>query len=493
MKRKIWIFKFFVLIAILVICPMEVTKADDALSDRQILHLLNRTSFGPVAGDIDALRSMGVDRYLRLQLHPETISASPVLQERMRDIPAVNATRAELFRSLERPDVDEGKLSDEEKQALNQSRQKIVQELSEAKILQAAISPAQLQEVMTDFWFNHFNVFFGKNRDRILVDAYEREAIRPHALGKFRDLLGATAHDPAMMVYLDNAENTDPNSVFARRVALRRGKELGINENYAREIMELHTLGVNGGYTQTDVTTLAHILTGWGLARGRDPEEATSFAFDPERHDFGAKVFLGETVRGEGADEVEHVLDILAEHPSTAHHISYQLAQYFLTDDPPEHLVNTLTATFKLTHGDISAVLWTLFHTPEFWDQKYEQSKFKPPFRYVVSMLRASDFVPGGDLKGLQGAIAQMGEPLYRCVTPNGYANTNDQWLNSDALLKRINLSRQFTKFLDTRSAELISTAIRPSISDNTRATLQQTPVNLQAAVLLGSPEFLYY
>ena len=205
------------------------------------------------------------------------------------------------------------------------------------------------------------------------VSSYERDAIRPYTLGKFRDLLGATAKHPAMLVYLDNWLNTNPGSQDAR------GKENGINENYAREIMELHTMGADGGYTQADVTTLAHILTGWGLGKGKTLEEKSVFYFDPKRHDNSDKVFLGQQIRGGGAEEIKQALDILARHPATAHHISYQLAQNFLSDNPPESLVAKMAETFKKTDGDIREVLSTMFKSPEFWDEQYFRKKFKPP------------------------------------------------------------------------------------------------------------------
>ena len=359
------------------------------------------------------------------------------------------------------------------------------------------LSPAQLQEVMTDFWFNHFNVYWKKNLDRVFIGSYERDAIRPYALGRFRDLLEATAHHPAMLIYLDNWENTDPNSAFAQRVAMRmngKKKQIGINENYAREIMELHTLGVNGGYTQTDVTTLAHILTGWGLERGDGEEGRASFYFDPQRHDFNNQVFLGTQISGGGAPEIEGVLDMLARHPSTAQHISYELAQYFVADDPPSALVSRMTQTFQSSDGDIAAVLRTMFQSAEFWDPKYTNAKFKPPFRYVVSTLRASGLVPQGDTKRLQLAINQMGEPLYECLTPNGYANTNDQWLNSDAVLKRIAFAKTLAEFTNPAAPGTIEAALGANDwSANTLATVQKAGPQLQPALLLGSPEFVYY
>jgi uncharacterized protein (DUF1800 family) len=384
-------------------------------------------------------------------------------------------------------------LDPDQRKALEERQKQIAEELSQAKILRAVASPAQLQEVMTDFWFNHFNVFFGKGADRFFIGSYEREAIRPYALGKFGDLLAATAHHPAMLFYLDNWENTDPKSRFALKAALRQGKQIGINENYAREIMELHTLGVNGGYTQDDVTTLAHILTGWGLGRGQGLEGKAEFEFDPNRHDWDNQMFLGHPFDGGGQDEVDRALNYLAHHPSTAHHIAFELAQYFVADQPPASLVNKLADAFARSDGDISFVLRVLFHAPEFWDPKYEQVKFKPPFRFVVSALRADGVFPQGDTRKLQGAIGQMGEPLYRCQTPNGYAITNDEWLNSDAVLKRIAFVKALGQLASPDAPQTIEGALGQTWSANTLTTVRNATPDLQAPLLLGSPEFLYY
>jgi uncharacterized protein (DUF1800 family) len=480
----------------LFLLPAFAAHAQTAPSDAQIVHLLNRIGYGPAPGDIEAVRTMGVDAYIEQQLHPENLPLPETLQSRLEDLPTINASMQRLAEDYQ-PDNDEGKLSPDERMEREKKRQEIVQQLSEAKILRAIASPAQLQEVMTDFWFNHFNVFFGKGADKVFTPDYERSAIRPYALGKFPDLLEATAHHPAMLFYLDNWQNTDPDSALARKAMIRRNKEIGINENYAREIMELHTLGVNGGYTQADVTTLAHILTGWGLTRGTSLADKAAFYFDPDRHDTGDKIFLGQNIRGargnDGSSEIEYVIGLLARHPATAHHIAYQLTQYFVADEPPTALVDRLTVVYQQTDGDISAMLREIFHSPEFWDAKYAQNKFKPPFRFVVSALRAVNVVPPGDTRMLQGAIGQMGEPLYRCQTPNGYSDTNDQWLNSDALLKRINVAKSFARFFDANAAGTIASAFGNTWSANTLATVRTAPPQLQPALLIGSPEFLYY
>jgi uncharacterized protein (DUF1800 family) len=466
--------------------PAEVLASSIPATDEQIVHLLNRVSFGPAAGDIETVRRMGVDAYLEQQLRPSLLPKSQLLDQRLSELSTLDASLTSLAEKYGPPPGAKDLPPDERKE-MEKRQQIIVQELAEAKILRAILSPAQLQEAMVDFWFNHFNVFAGKGADKVFIGGYERDAIRPYALGKFRDLLDATAHHPAMLFYLDNWLNTDPNSIIARN------RKIGINENYAREIMELHTLGVNGGYTQQDVTALARILTGWGLGEGREMADRAVFYFEPRRHDYGEKIWLSYDVRGAGAPEVEQALDILARHPSTAKHIAYELAQYFVADNPPQSLVDKLAAAFRSSDGDIATVLRTLFHAPEFWDAKYAQKKFKPPFRYVVSALRAADAVPPGDTRMIQGAIGQMGEPLYHCLTPNGYANTNDQWLNSDALLKRIDFAKKLSGFIGDDRTSGIAHALGETWSANTLATVDKAESKMKPILLLSSPEFVYY
>ena len=454
--------------------------------DAQIIHLLNRTSYGPKPGDLEAVRSIGIDKYIEEQLHPSLLPVNKDLAANLAELPTLNASRAALADKYE-PAGGFKSLSEDEKKEARKAENTIVEELITAKIMRATESPAQLQEIMTDFWFNHFNVFAEKGYDKVFISSYEREAIRPYALGKFQDLLEATARHPAMLFYLDNWLNTDPNSPVAR------GKKIGINENYAREVMELHTLGVNGGYTQADVTTLAHVLTGWGLTTGKDMAGRSDFYFDPRRHDYGNKSLLGYIVNGNGEVEVDQVLNMLAHHPSTAKHISYELAQYFVADEPPKSLVDKLTAAFSASGGDMITVLRTLFHSPEFWDAQYSQNKFKPPFRYVMSTLRANGVTPGDDTRLLQGAIGQMGEPLYRCLTPNGYSNTNDQWLNSDALLKRIDFSKKLSNFIRDDTADTALSSFGKTWTKNTWDTVETADPKMKLVLLLSSPEFVYY
>ncbi|HVA63665.1 MAG TPA: DUF1800 domain-containing protein [Terriglobales bacterium] len=283
-----------------------------------------------------------------------------------------------------------------------------------AKVLRAVYSKRQLEDVLTDFWFNHFNVFIGKGQDRTLVTSYERDAIRPHVLGKFRDLLLATAESPAMLFYLDNWQSVDP-----------KVNQRGINENYGREVMELHTLGVDGGYTQKDVTEVARCFTGWTI---RQPLRQATFFYNDRLHDHGAKVVLGVKIpAGGGMSDGLKVMDILARSPATAHHISYELAQRFVADDPPPALVDRMAATFLRTDGDLRQVMETMIHTPEFWQPTYFRDKVKSPLETVVSSVRAL----GADVSNptrLTQIIAAMGQPLYAKQPPRGYRPTGGQW-----------------------------------------------------------------
>jgi uncharacterized protein (DUF1800 family) len=333
--------------------------------------------------------------------------------------------------------------------------QAVLGELAEAKLLRAIYSGRQLDEVMTDFWFNHFNVFIGKGPDRYMINAYEREVIRPHALGKFKDILAATAKSPAMLFYLDNWQSVGPNSELAlygpqRRMGRRgrfarprpqqaKNRPSGLNENYAREIMELHTLGVDGGYTQKDVTELAKVLTGWSIEQ---PQLGGGFRFNERAHEPGPKYVLGRKIGEHGEKEGEEMLDVLAHHPSTAKFISRKLAMRFVSDSPPQSLVDRMAETFQKKDGDIREVLRTMFHSPEFWAADAYRAKMKTPFEFVASAARAS----GADIQNalpLVGTLNRMGMPLYAMQPPTGYSMKAEAWVNSSALLNRMNFALQ--------------------------------------------------
>jgi len=445
----------------------------DAKLDRTI-HVLNRLAFGPRPGDVEHVRAIGPDVYVHQQLYPESIPIPDDLVERIGAYRTLHMTPIELFVEYQRPITqaqknlksNDASLKGAANDAIKDARIKqrvILREAVEARMTRAIEGPRQLQEVMTAFWFNHFNIFGGKGLDNVWTGAFEENAIRPHTMGKFRTLLGATAHHPAMLFYLDNWQNTAPGSPGSK------GKFEGINENYARELMELHTLGVGGGYSQADVIALAHILTGWGIPRprgdrgpaGASPQFApfgfrrqnymrrspiavgpdpSGFYFDSNRHDFSSKTFLGQRIDGAGIAEGEHALDILARSPATASHLSFKLAQYFVADDPPKSLTTRMAERYLATDGDIRAVLNTIFTSAEFWDPRCYGAKFKTPYEYVVSCVRAVG-VPVRNFRPLYGTMQLLGMPIYGCLTPNGYANTQDAWLNPDAMMTRLSFA----------------------------------------------------
>ena len=431
-------------------------------------------------------------------------------------------------------------------QAMNNPPAVVVDELSQAKLLRAVYSERQLEEVMTDFWFNHFNIFTGKGPERLLVTNYEQAVIRPHALGKFEELLVATAKSPAMQFYLDNWLSVGPNSVQAegapRRLAVRYGpygrprvrrgpnpggkkKSSGLNENYGRELLELHTLSVNGGYSQRDVTEVAKVFTGWTIDK---PFDGMSFRYDPYMHEPGPKFVLGHRIKPKGEDEGREVLHMLATSPQTAHFISLKLAQRFVSDNPPSALVNRMAKTFQKKKGNIREVLSTLFHSPEFWADGTYRAKVKTPLEFVASAVRATG-ASVDDALPLVRQLNNMGMPLYGAQPPTGYSMKAETWVSSAALLNRMNfalaltsgkvrgvkvdagqlagdptpppdatatLSAMEAKLLESdvskQTHDSIVAQIAPSKSDDQKKPQQPQPsdVNTMAGLLLGSPEF---
>jgi uncharacterized protein (DUF1800 family) len=319
-------------------------------------------------------------------------------------------------------------------------QQLITYDLSEGKVARAIFSNRQFEEQLADFWYNHFNVYLDKGADRFLVPSYEREAIRPHLLGRFRDLLEATAQSPAMLFYLDNWESVGPDTQRRPANAKRNAKQppRGLNENYARELMELHTLGVDGGYTQKDVTEVARCFTGWTI---RPPQQGGDFFYNDRVHDKGEKIVLGVRIpAGGGRDDAEKVLDILASHPSTARFISRKLAQRFVADDPPPELIEKMAKTFHDSHGDLRAVMKIMLGSSEFFSPGAYRAKVKSPFEMIVSAVRATGAQVDTAFP-LANQIAQLGEPLYRKLEPTGYSSANAEWVNSGALLGRMNFA----------------------------------------------------
>ena len=405
-------------------------------------HLLSRATFGARPVDLARVRSMGVAGWLDEQLAPGRIDDS-ALERRLEAYPAARLSVSELASTY----APQGKGPKRPQQLLG--------ELVGAKLTRAAYSERQLEEVMTDFWFNHFNVFFGDGPVRYLVADYERSAIRPHVFGKFHDLLRATARHPAMLLYLDNAMSN------ARR---------GINENYARELLELHTLGVDGGYTEEDVREIARAFTGWTLNRRSRP--AAEFRFVRALHDDGLKMVLGRQLpTGRGLEDGEDVLRMLSRHPATAHFIATKLVLRFVSDEPPADLVNELAAVFTRSDGDLGALTRALFTSPRFYDAKHYQAKVKTPFELVASALRATN-AEFRMTAQLAQTLRSLGQLPYTESAPTGFPATSEEWVNSGAMLNRIN----FAVALANGRVNGVRTNWDPSHG--------------AAAMLLGSPDF---
>jgi uncharacterized protein (DUF1800 family) len=430
--------------------------ASPLTEDERALHALDRLGFGPRPGDVARVREMGVAAYVEQQLHPERLPLDAVRAALAPYDAVLDATPAELVRDYPQPTPDtrrkvaSGALTRRElRERLQPGRRPgaVTAQLQAASLTRAVVSDAQLEEVLTAFWFNHFNVYSRKGAARWMVPAYERDAIRPHVLGRFRDLVLATARHPAMLFYLDNwlstrADRGEPGA-NGRRAS-------GLNENYARELMELHTLGVDGGYTQQDVTEVARCFTGWTIDR---PRQGGAFLFRPRAHDPGSKQVLGERIpAGGGERDGERVIDILTRHPSTGRFIAAKLARHFVSDDPPAALVDRMAATFRTTDGDIRAVMTTLVTAPEFWSREAYRAKIKTPFEVVASAVRAlggrltaapgrAGAAPAGGGVALARQIGVLGQPLYEAQPPTGYPDRAESWVNTGALLGRMNFA----------------------------------------------------
>ncbi|HWM93663.1 MAG TPA: DUF1800 domain-containing protein [Thermoanaerobaculia bacterium] len=401
-------------------------------------HLLNRFAYGPRPGEVDAVVKMGLDRWLERQLAADLPDRE--LERRLDSLPVLEMSASEIARTYPRPGMLRAEASragviPENKEEVDKkerreavmrwasqqgyrSQRELASQLTAQKLWRAVESENQLAEVMTDFWFNHFNVSMTDNQSRGHLLSYERDAIRPNALGRVRDLLGATARHPAMLLYLDNARSN------ARR---------GLNENYARELMELHTLGVDGGYTQKDVVEVARAFTGWTVL----PREG-EFLFRPAAHDAGAKTVLGRKLSARGVEEGEAVLDLLAVHPSTAKHLATKLAVRFVSDKPSQALIERLAAVYLKSGGQVKPVLQEIAGSPEFWSREALGAKIKSPFELAASALRGLDAEVKDPRETLRW-IADMGQKLYAYQAPTGYPDRAEAWVNTGSLLSRMN------------------------------------------------------
>ncbi len=521
---------------------MEENANSKLPPDLAAWHFLSRITFGPRPQDLERARQLGVKGLLDEQLHPERIDDSE-LEQRIASLPSLMMSPAELIEDFPalKPKKLEGIQENRGSLPPNAPSQnaiakpgtremapameaggprRIITELGREQLWRAAYSERQLQEVMVQFWMNHFNIYAGKGVDRWLLTSFEHDAIRPHALGNFSQLLTATAQSPAMLFYLDNWLSVAPNAA-ARAKGLRpQAERQGLNENYARELMELHTLGVDGGYTQQDVREVARCLTGWTIDR---PRQGGGFVFRPRLHDEGEKTVLGHTIqRSGGAEDGRQVLQILAAHPSTAHYISLKLCRHFVADNPPASVVDHSARTFSKSDGDIRSVLRTILTSREFNLQAAFRAKFKSPFELVASSLRTLGAESDGG-EPLMGHIMRMGQPLFLYQAPTGFPDCAGNWINSGTLLARMNFCMALTANR-IRGTQLDLQALTPSedpqavwdqlaqrtlggiTSDRTRLVAMKSleelgnageaspgafpKTALMAALLLGSPDF---
>ena len=545
-------------------------------NDQQILHLLNRSAFGPAPGDVDRVRQMGRKAYLDEQLHPEQIDDSAV-EKRLLQLPTLGMSSEELIeyfppprkagKAIEgaaRPQNAEGQagaaqansgerqrpqdrqaMRAEQRLAALKGPQRVVVELAREEIWRAVYSKRQLQEVMVQFWMNHFNIYASKGPDRWLLTSFERDTIRPHALDKFENLLVATAKSPAMLFYLDNWSSSAPplnyvetlehrkisnsgeayqrdgfrrayyepgfgrfggfgGGMFRRGMANRQmgrrrpgGKQKrasrGLNENYGRELMELHTLGVNGGYTQQDVIEVARCLTGWTILR---PRQEAEFFFNPRMHDYNPKLVLGHKFpAGRGMEDGLEVLHLLAHHPSTAKFISTELCRRFVADDPPQSVVDRAAGAFQTTGGDIREVVTAILTSPEFDSPAVYRTKVKSPIEYIASSLRAV----GGDTDAglpIIMTLDRMGHPMFQYEAPSGYADRAGTWINSSTLLWRLNfamlLAANRLPGTEVRLGNLLAASGNPSGQDLVNGVAEQlfgepaSPATVEAILSKG-------
>ena len=484
----------------------------DALAgevSRQDVQWLDRVTYGPTTATVNEYSKLGRRRFLDEQLHPRGLRLPQPAADEIAALDISHRSAAELLADVNRENqrinaLTEDAQKETSRKALNDQGNKLAYEAARREILRALYSPAQLQEQLTWLWLNHFSVFQYKANDRWLVGDYLEQAIRPHALGQFRDLVMATLTHPAMLQYLDNAQNANGH----------------INENYARELMELHTLGVGSGYTQQDIQELARVLTGVGInATGNEPKlkpewqklyrHEGAFEFNPARHDFGSKTLLGTTIAGSGFEEVEQAVDLIVSQPACARFVSRKLAMYFVSDDPPPALIERMAKTFQKTHGDIAAVLESLFKSHEFTDSL--GTKFKDPVHFVISTVRlAYDGKPIANTHPIVNWLNALGEPLFGRQTPDGYPLTESGWASSGQISRRFEIARTIgsgngglfdpedgtaatTTGFPQLSTRLYYSTVEPFLSTKARTALDRAGSQLEwNTFLLASPDFNY-
>jgi uncharacterized protein (DUF1800 family) len=470
-----------------------------------IEHVLGRITFGPRRSDRERVRAAGIAAFVEEQLHPEQLNDDAVTQK-LSSLEVLKSPPDVLVRRLysARKDRQQAVAAADVKERPREVKREYVQQLSRAKLLRAVSSQRQLREVMVDFWFNHFNVFSGKSDEAALLPEYEAKALRQNALATFPQLLEATAHSPAMLVYLDNWRSSVPKP--------KARQKRGLNENYARELLELHTLGVDGGYTQADVVEVARCFSGWTVG---DPQKDPRFMFKPEMHDFEQKIVLGHLIpAGGGVEDALQVLHILETHPATARFVAMKLVRRFVSDDPPDALVRRVADAYTATSGDIRSMLRAILESPEFWSRKALRAKVRSPLELVAASARALNASVDDPLQ-LAKAVARIGQPLYGAQPPTGYPDVSQAWLSSGALLARIDfglslaggrlegVSVDLSSIGSGSPAQVLTNAATTLGANNLSARtrgyileqLEQTPQrpDLQAAravgLLLGAPE----
>ena len=476
---------------------------------REDILWLNRVTYGPTTAEIGEYLKLGRRRFLNQQLHPSDLHMPPSISSQITAMEVTHTDPAIVLPVVAQEQQRINALPDKEskqteRKALNDKGNRLAYEAARREMLRALYSPAQLQEQLTWLWLDHFSVFQYKADDAWLVGDYAENAIRPHALGHFRDLVLATLTHPAMLQYLDNAQNAAGH----------------INENYARELMELHTLGIGSGYTQKDIQELARVLTGVGVnMSGNEPRlkpewarlyrHQGAFEFNPARHDFGAKTLLGKPIDGSGFDEVEQAVDLLISQPACAQFVAHKLAVYFVSDDPPHSLTDRMAKTFQKTHGDIAEVLDTLFKSREF--EASLGAKFKDPMHYVISTMRlAYDGKPVMNTHPVVNWLNALGEPLFGRQTPDGYPLTESGWASSGQISRRFEIARAIgsgngglfepedgspptTTGFPQLSGRLYFTAVEPFLSAHARTALDRAGSQLEwNTFLLASPDFNY-
>ena len=530
----------------------QSSKKSALTGDQRAAHVLSRLTFGARPGDFERVKAIGVNEFIRQQLDSDSVDDVAV-QARLRRLPTLGMATPTIFEQytppkpvvspspapapVKSPDktaansipqigsnadkmsalpANESMKPGDAMQKPEESGQKqevgtmpaqpaasprptpppknpqmVVTELQRAALLRAVYSERQLYELMVGFWENHFSIFANKDDDRYLLTSYDRDTIRPFAMGRFRDLLGATAHSPAMLFYLDNWRSSVARPYPATKTK-PAGVDGGLNENYARELMELHTLGVDGGYTQKDVQEVARCFSGWTIQK---PNEEGLFLYRPGLHDNGEKIVLGHKIpAGGGIADGERVLDILATNPATAHFITTKLARRFISDDPPPPVIDRAAAVFLKTDGSIRETLRAIVTAPEFFSPATYRAKVRSPFEYVAAAMRALNAETDGDRPVLD-AIGRMGQPVFGRITPDGYADRADQWLSSGAMVARFNFANALatnrikgttidvSKLLpsvdqankDSVATQLIHLTIFGDVSSGTRAALEKT------------------